>query len=92
MQDFEDEVDDGPEMIRHRFQNRTLKIFLKEMRLALTDQNLMEAFKVLDDLEYVAHNLESPKRTKQVWMLFVTKFSGPTSLTAHRSVNYFNFN
>lgn len=63
-----DEVDGGPDFVQHRFQNRTLKIFLKEMRSALNGQNLNEAFKILDDLEYVAHNLESPKRGRKVML------------------------
>ena len=34
----EDEVDSGPDFVQHRFQNRTLKIFLKEMRSSLNTQ------------------------------------------------------
>jgi len=42
---------------QHKFENRTLKIFLKEMRLAVKDENSTELYKILDDLEYVAANL-----------------------------------
>jgi len=42
---------------QHRFSERTLQIFLKEMRLALKDDNHNELYKIIDDLEYVAANL-----------------------------------
>ena len=57
----------GVDFVQHRFQSRTLNIFLKEMRSALKSENIPEAYKILDDLEYVAKNLESPKRSRQVW-------------------------
>ena len=40
------------------------------MRSALNGQNLNEAFKILDDLEYVANNLESPKRVMTNFLCF----------------------
>ncbi len=36
------------------------------MKSALKCDNITEAYKILEDLEYVAKNLESPKRLKQV--------------------------
>ena len=44
---------------QHKFSSRTLQIFLKEMRLALKHQNAkIQVEKILDDLEYVAANLD----------------------------------
>jgi hypothetical protein len=37
-----------------------------DSRSALNNGNSGEAFKILDDLEYVAQNLESPKRSNKV--------------------------
>ena len=44
---------------QHKFSSRTLQIFLKEMRLALKQENAkIQVEKILDDLEYVAANLD----------------------------------
>ncbi len=41
----------------HKFSKRTLQIFLKEMRLALKHEDSSQLNKILEDLEYVAANL-----------------------------------
>lgn len=46
-----------PSSKNHRFSQRTLQIFLREMRLALKHENPGQLYKILDDLEYVAANL-----------------------------------
>jgi len=48
-----------PSASQHKFSSRTLQIFLKEMRLALKQENAkIQVEKILDDLEYVAANLD----------------------------------
>lgn len=50
----------------HKFSNRTLQIFLKEMRLALKHEDTKgQVAKILDDLEYVAANLDFERRPLQ---------------------------
>jgi hypothetical protein len=62
-----DEVDDSSKKEaaakssggRHQFSNRTLQIFLREMRLALKSEDAEATLgKILDDLEFVAANLD----------------------------------
>ena len=60
-----DEVDSKKEATaqHHKFSSRTLQIFLKEMRLAMKHQNAkIQVEKILDDLEYVAANLDDPEQ------------------------------
>ena len=51
----------GAAKVSH-FPHRTLQIFLGEMRSALNKEaaDAVTAHKILDDLEYVAANLQSP--------------------------------
>lgn len=54
--------DDEVDAVHGRFQNRTLRVFLNEMRAALnSDRDPEKACKILDDLEYVALNLRQDK-------------------------------
>jgi len=45
---------------QHKFTDRTLQIFLKEMRLAMKHENSDELSKILSDLEHIAANLNGP--------------------------------